>query len=537
MAGCVGIACGIAFAQPPSDLTPAAMQLTGIFCAVIVGLLLSSYPISMIAGLGLSVLSLTQSLQCQAKTGESIDCRRCTKELCGRDASDASFTAALAGFADEVNWLVFCAFHIGKAVEVTRLGRRLSLHLFRFLGSSLLGLGYAVMMSEIVLGPFVPSNTARGGGIILPIVSSMAVTLGSTPELNARERGGEFLMLCGAHANLIAASLYPTGMAANPIVPAEAFKVYGIDFDYFTWVKGSVVPGLMVAAIVPFFLYHASFPSTSSSPLWRRILKRLSVRRSDDNYASIEPNFDEEEMVIDTPTSSEDPAIQFDSIRDQVRSELDQLGAVSFAEWKLIFILIVCLGLWLTRTWTNLDTTLVAFLTVMVMLYTSVITWDDIIHNYKCIDTFFWLGILIMMATQLSKLGVSKFIGEAVGDMISAAQISPLLSCIILGLIYFYSMYMFSSLTGHIVSFVHPFLSAGKHLNGPPLVVTAILAYFSTLCGCLTNFSSGPIVIYYSQGYCSSRVRWFKFGLIISLIYVVTYFTVGLLWWKILGWW
>lgn len=63
--------------------------------------------------------------------------------------------------------------------------------------------------SELILAPFVPSNTARGGGIVLPVVHSIAITLGSTPNVNPEI--GSFLILVGSHANLLSASMYLTG--------------------------------------------------------------------------------------------------------------------------------------------------------------------------------------------------------------------------------------------------------------------------------------------------------------------------------------
>lgn len=66
-----------------------------------------------------------------------------------------------------------------------------------------------ISLLELLLAPFVPSNTARGGGIVLPVVQSIANTLGSNPELNP-EIGG-FLFLVGNHANFLSASMYLTG--------------------------------------------------------------------------------------------------------------------------------------------------------------------------------------------------------------------------------------------------------------------------------------------------------------------------------------
>ena len=47
-----------------------------------------------------------------------------------------------------------------------------------------------------------------------PIVNSLSRALGSTPE-NQPRLAGEYLMLNGAHVNLITAAMFLTGMAAN----------------------------------------------------------------------------------------------------------------------------------------------------------------------------------------------------------------------------------------------------------------------------------------------------------------------------------
>jgi DASS family divalent anion:Na+ symporter len=81
--------------------------------------------------------------------------------------------------------MILCAFMVGKVVETTGFGRRVSLILMKNMGGSLLGLGYSVFFSEFILGPFVPSNTARGGGILMPVVMSLINSLGSTPIYRA----------------------------------------------------------------------------------------------------------------------------------------------------------------------------------------------------------------------------------------------------------------------------------------------------------------------------------------------------------------
>ena len=96
---------------------------------------------------------------------------------------------------------------------------------------SITGLGYAICSAELILGPVVPSNTARGGGILAPIVDSISRTLGSSPNNNP-QKAGQYLNLVGAHANLITAAMFLTGMAANPLVSRAALEVFEIEFGF-----------------------------------------------------------------------------------------------------------------------------------------------------------------------------------------------------------------------------------------------------------------------------------------------------------------
>lgn len=107
---------------------------------------------------------------------------------------------------------------------------------------------------------------------------------------------------------------------------------------------------------------------------------------------------------------------------------------------------------------------------------------------------------------------------------------------IILGIVYFYSMYAFSMMTAHISAMIAPFLSVCLAAGGEPMLAVAVFAYFSLLCGSTTNYSSGPIIIYFGLGYVTAP-KWFKVGFMVSLFHLAVWLSVGLLWWKILGWW
>ena len=72
------------------------------------------------------------------------------------------------------------AFITAQAVVKSGLGRRISLLVVSRFGGSPLGLAYSLVLTDAAIAPAFPSNTARGG-VLFPIVLSVAVGAGSKP--------------------------------------------------------------------------------------------------------------------------------------------------------------------------------------------------------------------------------------------------------------------------------------------------------------------------------------------------------------------
>jgi DASS family divalent anion:Na+ symporter len=56
------------------------------------------------------------------------------------------------------------------------------------------------------------------------------------------------------------------------------------------------------------------------------------------------------------------------------------------------------------------------------------------------------------------------------------------------------------------------------------------------LSASLTHYGTTPAPIYFGSGYISQK-DWWLYGFMISVLSIFVFATVGLGWWKLLGWW
>jgi len=457
---CALICAAIWIIPTPEGLSDQAWQLFAVFVSVIISFILRPFPMGVMVMMGLVFLSASQTI---------------------------TIKEALVGYGDTTVWLVVSAFLIAGAVSRTGLGTRIALVLVSMMGKSSVGLAYSLCGSELILGPVVPSNTARGGGILAPIMQSLATAMGSTPDKEPKKIG-EYLTLVGAHANLITAAMFLTGMAANPLVAKAAQDVLNVDFDWATWALGAIVPGLTGLALLPWFI------------------KWLAPPQIKDTTAAYEKS----------------------------KTDLAAMGGWSRGEKIMGWVFVLLIVLWSTKALHGLHTTLVAWIGVCVLLLTNTEKWSDMVANSKAWDTLIWLGGLLTMANMLKAYGFIAWFADNIGGMIQG--IDGMTVAIVLALVYFYSMYMFSMLTAHIAAMVAAFFALSLGAGAPVMVSVALLAYFSNLCACTTYYSTGPVVIYFGLGYVESK-KWFATGFLVSLFHMAIWLGLGSLWWKIIGWW
>ena len=467
----------------PAGITKQSWHLFAIFVATIVGSIVRPVPGGAMVLIGVSALAITGTLP---------------------------VASALAGYADPIVWLVLAAFFISRAMVKTGLGRRIALIFIRTIGHHSLGLAYALISTEVLLGTVIPSTGARAGGVIFPIAKSLSEAYESRPGPTAR-RLGAFLMVVLYQAGVIVCAMFLTGQASNVLIAKFALQTTGIELTYTRWALGAIVPGLISLAVVPPLLYRIFPPEIKHTPA----------------------------------------AAEF------ARAELQLMGRMKREEKLLLTVFVGVACLWLVRGLggtipfvaqvvpvtqfisalsylASLDYSIPPLLGVCVLLISRVLDWADVLSERGAWDVFIWYGGLVRMAEALGETGITKRFAETAASFTIGWKWGAALAVLLF--VYFYAHYGFASITAHSTAMYTPFLVVILAAGAPPYLAVLSLAYFSNLDASLTHFGTTSAPIYFGAGYVSQR-KWWWLGLIASLVNIPIWVVFGFLWWKILKLW
>ena len=457
---CIPLLFGVVLWNFPA---PEAMDIRGwqmmtIFLSTLLGVMVMPLPMSAVTFFGMAALGLTQTL---------------------------TLKQALSGYSEPITWLIVLAFFISNGFIKTGLGLRIAFCFMRLLGKKTITLGYGVALTDAVLAPAMPSQTARAGAVVYPIMRSIAEVYDSYPGNPSARRMGTFLTLVVFHANAITSGMFLTAMAGNPLVVKLAGD-QGIDITWASWAIGAIVPGLICLALMPLLLYRISPP-----------------------------------QLRETPKAVE-----------MAKEKLHELGSFKRDEWIMAGTFVALLVFWVTGRYLGLSAPLVALCGVCILLLSGVLNWDEIKGNKGAWDTMIWFGAFVTMAHYLSEFGVVTYLSGSIGAWFEGLPVW--FSLLSISVVYYFAHYFFAATTSQIsamyASFLIIMISAGIHPAGAAL----ILAYLSSHCAVVTHYGNGPAPILFGAGYVP-LTTWWKAGFLMSLVYLVVWFTVGTSWMKWLG--
>ncbi len=339
----VPLALGVAlwFVPAPVGVDPAGMHLLAIFVATIVGIILKPLPMGAVALVGIAATAVTGTLAVEE---------------------------ALSGFSNRVIWLIVLAFFISRGFIKTGLGARIAYHFMALLGRRSLGLGYGLVATDLVLAPAIPSNTARAGGVVFPILRSVAEAYDSRPDDGTAGRMGAFLTVVAFQGTVVTSAMFLTAMAANPLA-AELASAQGIEITWVGWAVAASVPGFLSLVLGPLLLYRLFPPE-----------------------------------VLETPGAAA-----------LARQHLEELGPLKGSEWIMLGCFGLLLTLWILSGPLRIHTTTTALLGLVVLLVTGVLTWGDVLRESGAWDTLVWFSALVMMASYLTELGLIPLVQRGCG--------------------------------------------------------------------------------------------------------------------------
>ena len=429
-----------------------------IFVATIIGCITQPLPIGAVAMIGFTLTVLTGKVD--------ID-------------------PAVKGFGNSSIWLIAMAFFISRGFVKTGLGRRIALQFVKLFGKKTLGLGYSLVGVDLILAPATPSNTARAGGIMYPIINALSKSFGSKADDGTARKMGSFLIFTEFHGNLITAAMFLTAMAGNPLAQSLAQHEH-IHITWMNWFLAALVPGIVSLIVVPFIIYKIYPPEIKETP----------------------------------------------DAKSWADNELKDMGHMQRDEKFMIGIFLVALILWVLGSVIDMNATLTAFIALSLLLLTGVLSWSDVLKETGAWNTLIWFSILVMMASQLNELGFIPWLSKTIAGSLGGLSWPVVL--VLLILFYFYSHYLFASSTAHVSAMYSALLGVAIATGAPPLFSALMIGFFGNLMASTTHYSSGPAPILYSSGYVSQK-RWWLMNAGLAIVYFVIWLGLGSLWMKLIG--
>jgi hypothetical protein len=264
------------------------------------------------------------------------------------------------------------------------------------MGRRTLTLGYAVAFADLVLAPFTPSNTARSGGTVFPIIRNLPPLYGSHPGAPTARRMGGYLMWTALATTCVTASMFLTGLAPNLLALEIARKTVGLEVTWVEWLTAFLPVGLLLFFAVPWLAYVFYAPEVKSG----------------------------------------EEACRW------AASELAAAGPVGPRERILAALVGGALLCWIFGA-ALLDPTTVALVAVVLMVLTGVVSWEDVLAHRAAWNTLAWFATLVALAGGLSHVGFVSWFAKRVADALAGAP--PLASLVVLVALFFLLHYLFAS--------------------------------------------------------------------------------------------
>jgi len=468
----IAIAILLALLPAPTGLAPHAWYFFAIFAGVIVGLMLEPLPGGAIGLIGVTLITVLAPWVLFAPD-----------ELAkpGFKAANAALSWELSGFSNSTVWLIFGAFMFALGYDKTGLGRRIALILVNRMGRRTLTLGYAVTVADAILAPFTPSNTARSGGTIYPVIRNLPMLYDSKPNDPSARKIGSYIMWVAIATTCVTSSMFLTALAPNLLAAELVAKTSKVTIGWTAWFMAFAPVGILLLILIPLLTYWIYPPEIKSG----------------------------------------------DEVPNWAAGELGKMGGFTRREMTLAALVIIALVLWIFGG-EYINATTAALVVICLMLLTRVVTWDDMMKNSTAWNTLAWFATLVALADGLNRVGFVKWFADMVAAHMTG--VSPYTAMVLLVLVFYFTHYLFASVTAHVTALLPVMLAVGATIPGIDIPLLALLLCLTLgIMGVLTPYATGPSPVYFGSGYLPSKDYW-RLGAIFGVLFIVVLLVVGLPW-------
>ncbi|MDR1018312.1 MAG: anion permease [Lachnospiraceae bacterium] len=398
-------------------------------------------------------------------------------------------TVLFAGYGDTMTWFICIVTIVATSFVKTGLGKRIAYNLLVRAGNSTLGLGYLLMVTDLILSPATGSNSARTT-IIYPIFRQIAEGVGSTPTEHPK-RLGAYLTILSYVTSQGTAALFLTGMATNAVTVSLVTEMMKIKLTWGTWFLASIVPAGLFLLVAPLIVYL----------LYKPELKTL------------------------------------EDVKPIAKEGLKKLGKITNKEKMLLVLFVLAILGWMLGskiTFLDLGMKIVGFVFLAAVLVTGILDWDDVIGAKGGWNIFVWYGAFFGVATALSNAGFYTWLADVLGEALHLTSVNGLLVTLILLLVSIAVRYFFVSNSAFVASFYPVLLTLALTTKANPMAISLLLAFFASYGALLTHYGNGAGLIVFASGYVPQKDFW-KIGTCMVGVALVIFLLIGMPYWYLIG--
>lgn len=468
------LACPIAtyLFTTPEGMSTIGWHLLGVYIGTILALILKVYqaPVILLCAISIAAVIIGNSPAEVLADGTKIALKQ---------------GAVLDGYKSGTTWLIFAAFAMSAAFVGTGLGKRIAYKMIGAFGKSTLRIGYINAVLDLLISPAMPSTTARGGGIMAPIMEATARSLGSAPGETSR-KAGHYLLLNTYMVVKTTGYMFFTAMAPNAVALELMRPIMGINYDWTQWFLAACVPGAVSLILMPFVAY---------------VLYK--------------------------------PEITEVNNKEIAQKGLEEMGPMTIKEKILAGLFVAAIIGWVFSDALGVSASTVAICAMALILATSVLTWDDMLKNKGGWTTFTWYGALLGLAGVLDKAKFFDWLSAAMGNMFAGTEMNATFATVLILVLSVAVRYLFASGGAYVAAMVPVFSAVGIAVGADPVLLSLGLLFSNSYGSMVTHYGSGPAAVIYGVGYHDLKSFWIVGG-VCAVITLLVHCTIGFGWWSML---